>query len=92
MRPLAENDKSAQSDLEEQEDLLREVMGFRDKLQNAASYNLEPDLNDGVVLNIAPLHELVPWKETEKYWKELMKGEYEWSSISQQLRQRGEIK
>ena len=43
----------------------------------------DPDLNDGVVLNIAPLQELVPWKEAKSYWDELLKGEYEWSSDRQ---------
>ena len=36
-----------------------------DKLRRAANLHLDPDLNDGVVLNIAPLWELVPWKEAK---------------------------
>jgi hypothetical protein len=44
------------------------------------------------VLNIAPLWELVPWKEAEEYWEELLAGKYEWSSIGKQLRQKGLVK
>jgi hypothetical protein len=58
-------------------------------LRRVANSHLNPDLNDGVVLNIAPLCELVPWKEAKKYWDELRDGEYEWSSIGKQLRQKG---
>ena len=45
---------------------------FEDKLYRAATLHLDPDLNDGVVLNIAPLRELVPWKEAKSYWDDLM--------------------
>jgi len=41
------------------------------------------------VLNIAPLHELVPWSEAASKWKELLAGKYEWSSIGKQLRAKG---
>jgi hypothetical protein len=84
--------KRLAKEVEKQEDFLSELMDFEDKLRRAANLHLEPDLNDGVVLNIAPLHELVPWKEAEKYWKELLAGEYEWSSIGKQLRQKGLVK
>jgi hypothetical protein len=64
---------------ERQEDFLSELRDFEDKLRRAANLHLEPDLNDGVVLNISPLHELVPWKEAKKYREELLDGKYEWS-------------
>ncbi len=76
----------------QQEALMSELQDFHDALERAANLNLDPDLNDGVVLNIAPLHELVPWGEAQKYWDELLKGEYEWSTISQQLHERGLVK
>jgi len=78
--------------MERQEDLLIELEDFRDKLRRAADLGLEPDLNDGVVLNIAPLWELVPWNEAKKYWQELLEGKYEWSSIGKQLRAKGLVK
>jgi hypothetical protein len=39
---------------------LSELRDFEDKLCRAANLHLDPDLNDGVVLNIAPIRELVP--------------------------------
>jgi hypothetical protein len=84
--------KRLAKELERQEDLISELREFEDKLRKAANLNLEPDLNDGVVLNIAPLHELVPWKWAETYWEELVEGKYEWSSIGKQLRQKGLVR
>jgi hypothetical protein len=84
--------KKLDKDIERQEDLISELRDFEDKLRRAASLHLNPDLNDGVVLNIAPLHELVPWKEAKNYWEELFDGKYEWSSISNQLREKEIVK
>ena len=84
--------KRLDKEIERQEDFLSELRDFEDKLRRAANLHLEPDLNDGVVLNIAPLHELVPWKEAKNYWEELLEGKYEWSSIGKQLRQKGLVK
>ncbi|MGL6074892.1 MAG: BREX-1 system adenine-specific DNA-methyltransferase PglX [Fimbriiglobus sp.] len=84
--------KRLAKDLEKQEDLLSELQDFEDKLRRAANLNLDPDLNDGVVLNIAPLWELVPWKEAKNYWQELLEGKYEWSSIGKQLREKELVK
>ena len=63
-----------------------------DKLRRAANLHLDPDLNDGVVLNIASVRELVPWKEAKSYWDDLMDGKYEWSFIGKQLREKGFVK
>ncbi len=81
--------KQAEKTLAKQEDLLSDLREFYDRLDRAAKLHLRPDLNDGVVLNIAPLHELVPWKEAKSKWNELLAGKYEWSSIGKQLREKG---
>jgi len=84
--------KQLEKQLDRQDALLSELNDFRDKLRRAAELHLEPDLNDGVVLNIAPLRELVSWSEARSYWEELLAGKYEWSSIGKQLRERGMVK
>lgn len=73
--------------LEAQENLISELRDFQDKLRWTANLHLVPDFNDGVVLNIAPLHELVPWKDAKTYWNELLEGKHNWSSIGKQVRQ-----
>ncbi|MGI9069401.1 MAG: hypothetical protein ACR2HX_23735 [Pyrinomonadaceae bacterium] len=84
--------KQLEKELDKQESFISELHDFRDKLKRAADLHLEPDLNDGVVLSIASLWELVPWSEAKKYWNELLEGKYEWSSIGKQLRERGLVK
>jgi hypothetical protein len=84
--------KQLERQLDRQEALLSELRDFHDKLRRAADLHLAPGLNDGVVLNIAPLWELVPWNEAKKYWDELLTGKYEWSSIGRQLREKGMVR
>jgi len=84
--------KQLERDIDKQEAFLSELNDFRDKLKRAADLGLEPDLNDGVILNIAPLWELVPWKDARQAWDELLAGKYEWSSIGKQLRAKGLVK
>ncbi len=66
--------------------LVADLQEFRASLERLVRRALIPDPNDGVLLTIAPLHELVPWSEANRYWKELQIGKHEWSSISKQLR------
>lgn len=84
--------RQLEKQIDRQEALLSELHDFHDRLRRAANLQLKPDLNDGVVLNIAPLWELVPWDEPKKYWEELLAGKYEWSSIGKQLRAKGLVK
>ncbi len=81
--------KQAEGAVAKQEELLADLREFRDRLDHATKLHLSPDLNDGVVLNIAFLHELMPWKEAKVKWNELLAGKYEWSSIGKQLREKG---
>ena len=87
--PVAKGSKKIDKDIDRQEAFLSELRDFEDKLRRVANLHLIPDLNDGVALNIAPLRELVPWKEAKSYWDDLMDGQYEWSSIAKQLRNKG---
>ena len=84
--------KTLEKEIDDQEDVLNDVLDFKERLEKVANLGLEPDLDDGVVLNIAPLWELVPWKEPKQYWDELVAGKYEWSSIGKQLRQKGLVR
>jgi hypothetical protein len=96
--------KKLDRDIDKQEGLLNELRDFAEKVERTAKLefgdkdklnsNIQytPDLHDGVVLNIAPLHELVPWREAAHYWKKLLDGEYEWSSMSELLREKGLVK
>jgi hypothetical protein len=85
--------KQAEKEVAKQEELLADLREFRDRLDRAARLHLRPDLNDGVALNTAPLHELMPqpWKEAKGKWNELLAGKYEWSSLGKQLREKGMV-
>lgn len=77
--------KQIEKAIDRQEQFVAELQDFRDKLRRAADLRIAPDLNDGVVLNIAPLWKLVPWKEAKHYWEALQEGKYDWSHIAYQL-------
>jgi len=77
--------KQVEKDMDRQDQLVSELKDFADKLRKVADLHIEFDLNDGVILNMAPLWELVPWKEPKKYWEDLEGGKYDWSHIAFQL-------
>jgi len=81
-----------EQEIECQQKLVAEVTAFRNTLDRIALLKLPPDLNDGVTISIAPLWELVPWKEAQKTWEELVAGKYPWSTMARQMRARGLVK
>jgi len=66
--------------------LARELEELKQELVRIAALPYKPDLNDGVIINAAPLHKLFRhrgWaKECEKIWKKLERGEYDWSHMA----------
>ena len=71
-----------EKEIEKKADFVVELKEFRDTMEKIAQSGYDPDFDDGVILNMAPLHEFTPWKEPAKYWKELEAGDYDWAHIA----------
>ncbi len=69
---------------DEAEKLLADLEEFAKRLKAVTDRGYDPDLNDGVILNLAPLWEVLPaWsKEPQKYWEGLQRGDYDWAHIA----------
>ena len=77
--------KQIEKDIDRHDQLVSELHDFADRLRRVAKMHLHFNLNDGVILNIASLWELIPWNEPKKYWNELQEGKYDWSQVAYQL-------
>lgn len=81
--------RSQQKDIEEQERFVAEIATLAEEVERIAPL-WTPNLNDGVIINFAPLWRLVPhnksWqKECKECWDSLVKGEYDWSHLAMHL-------
>jgi hypothetical protein len=65
---------------------------FRETLERVALLDLTVDHDDGVLLSIAPLHKLVPWKPAAQAWNELKAGKYEWATMAKRMREKGLVR
>jgi hypothetical protein len=75
--------------IDAQEGLVEELHAFRQEVARIAPL-WNPDLNDGVVINFAPLWRLVPhhraWqRECKACWETLVAGDYDWSHLAMHL-------
>jgi len=72
--------------LNESRTFLGELRDLREELLRIAALPFKPDLNDGVIINAAPFHNLFrlrQWaKNAEDCWEKLSKGEYDWAHIA----------
>ncbi|MCI0695641.1 BREX-1 system adenine-specific DNA-methyltransferase PglX [candidate division KSB1 bacterium] len=70
-----------QSDLEDFDQAIKHVLEAQNERGETVGW--APELDDGVILNLAPLHELLPsWQvEPKKYWSRLagQAGDFDWS-------------
>lgn len=69
--------------------LVEELRTFRDEIARVAPL-WHPDLNDGVIINFAPLWRLTPrprgWqKECRDTWTKLTRGDYDWAHLAMHL-------
>ena len=80
---------SKRKEIEEQERFVSELLAFSNELARVAPL-WAPNLNDGVIINFAPLWRLVPqnraWQnECRKTWDALCKGDYDWAHLAMHL-------
>ncbi len=70
------------------EDLVEDLRAFRDELQRIAPL-WRPDLNDGVIINHAPLWRMTahaPWRKALKdCWDALVAEKYDWAHLALHL-------
>jgi hypothetical protein len=70
----------------ETQTFLGELRDFREELLRIAALPYKPDLNDGVIINAAPLNSLFnlrSWaNDTKKIWDKLNKGDYDWAHLA----------
>ena len=76
-------------ELEAQENFVDELQAFRTEVMRVAPL-WRPNLDDGVILNCAPLWRLVPqsrsWQtECKKTWDKLTSGDYDWAHLAMHL-------
>lgn len=80
---------SQRKTIEAQEGFVEELRTFLDEVKRVAPL-WNPDLDDGVIINFAPLWRLVPhhkpWqKELKATWDALRAGKYDWAHLAMHL-------
>jgi hypothetical protein len=73
-----------EKEISEHEDVLEDVREFAKRIDAILKRGYTPHLDDGVLINMAPLWELIPsWQaEPKKCWQALEQGDYDWSHLA----------
>ncbi|MDC0935230.1 BREX-1 system adenine-specific DNA-methyltransferase PglX [Pirellulales bacterium] len=85
----AEPTRSERKEIEVKEKFVAELASMVEEVERIAPL-WNPNLNDGVIINFAPLWRLVPqnksWqKECKKVWDKLVAGDYDWAHLAMHL-------
>ncbi|WP_425395410.1 BREX-1 system adenine-specific DNA-methyltransferase PglX [Aeoliella sp.] len=85
----AEPTRSQRKEIEDQERFVTELAAMAEEIERIAPL-WNPNTDDGVIINFAPLWRLVPhnksWqKECKKVWDKLVQGEYDWAHLAMHL-------
>lgn len=80
LRPTAATSRAAEKELQKLLEEGDDVREFSVRLKAHIDAGYESCIDDGVLLNAAPLHDLLPsWPETRAAWKELEAAKYDWA-------------
>lgn len=84
-----ERSASQRTEIDAQGSLVAELSTFKAEVARVAPL-WNPDVNDGVIINFAPLWRLVPqnkaWqKECKKVWDALVNADYDWAHLAMHL-------
>jgi len=87
LRPAAATNRAKAKELQKLEEMGDDLREFSTRLKAHVDAGYQSCIDDGVVLNAAPLHDLLPsWKETgatpndpAKAWKALAAGKFDWA-------------
>ena len=79
---------SQRRDIAEAEELVEDLLAFKAELERVAPL-FRPNLNDGVIINYAPLWRMIGlprWrKDCQAIWNELVQGDYDWAHLALHL-------
>ena len=79
---------SQRHDIADAEELVEDLRAFKAELERVAPL-FRPNLNDGVIINHAPLWRLIglpKWrKDCQAVWNELLKADYDWAHLALHL-------
>jgi Eco57I restriction-modification methylase len=72
--------RGAEKEASQLAEILDDVQEFSKRLNAIIQKGYTPHIDDGVLINAAPLWELLPsWPDTKKAWQELEEEKYDWA-------------
>lgn len=80
LKEKANTDKQARRERDDLLGLIDDLREFSKRLKLITDRGYAPHIDDGVLINAAPLHEVLPsWPDCAKAWKELADGKLDWA-------------